>query len=97
MSLIDCPACDKQVSSAAVACPHCAHPLKGPANAVTERTSKSLKKARLLAVAMTLFGFFGMSASGEPGSTWHIAMMLTLMVGLIWNIVITFRRWWHHE
>jgi zinc ribbon protein len=31
MSLISCPACSKQVSERAPACPHCGHPIAGPA------------------------------------------------------------------
>ena len=30
MALTTCPECNKEVSSAALACPHCAHPLKAP-------------------------------------------------------------------
>lgn len=36
MSLIACPACEKQVSEAAAACPHCGHPIaSAPAAAPT--------------------------------------------------------------
>ena len=28
MSLINCPACQKQISNSAEMCPHCGHPIK---------------------------------------------------------------------
>ncbi|PKN21026.1 MAG: hypothetical protein CVU71_00985 [Deltaproteobacteria bacterium HGW-Deltaproteobacteria-6] len=48
MSLINCPACNSKVSSKAVSCPHCGHPLQD----IMSKSSKNRSTAIILSLLL---------------------------------------------
>lgn len=61
MALRDCPECSKPVSSSAVACPHCGHPLQ-------QRPTKRGRGRELLLVLAVVVVFAMFVGREEPGS-----------------------------
>ena len=107
MALVQCPDCEKQVSTSAVACPHCGAPIAGAQEAkaagtpltTTQSTSKKLKGQKIISVLMIIIGsvwlFTLLSQEPDPESGTGLPMLITL-VGVIWFVVVRFRSWWHH-
>lgn len=109
MALINCPDCNNQVSTSAVACPQCGAPIAeakqaqaaGSQLTTTQETSKKLKLHTLISALLVAFGFMFLvltagvnkANGGEPSV--FPAIMMT--VGLIWFVVTKFRIWWHHK
>ncbi len=103
MALIKCGECGTEVSTLAAVCPKCAAPIAnapaakaiGQGVTVTELTSKSLKKRRLVSVAMIIVGvlvFFG----AETGSGTAAVGALLTFAGLMHYLVVSTNKWWHH-
>ena len=108
MALIKCPECGNNVSTKAVACPHCGAPIASAGERIaagapittTQLTSKKFKGQRVIAVLMIIIGAVWMSLyAGDPtvesseGLGWATLMLL---VGMVWYIVVRIRTWWHH-
>lgn len=109
MALINCPDCNNQVSTSAVACPQCGAPIAearqaqaaGSQLTTTQETSKKLKLHTLISVGLIVVGLMvlALSASnaringGEPSQF----PALMIVVGLVWYIATRFRIWWHHK
>jgi len=105
MALIQCPDCNKDVSTSAVSCPNCGAPISaaketeaaGAPLTTTQSTSKKFKGQQVIAVLMLLVGIFWLfgALSQEPVAPAGLPMTITL-VGLVWFIIIRIRTWWHH-
>ena len=106
MPLINCPDCDKQVSSSAPACPGCGSPIgdkKESAGsgvqrlATVQETSKKLKLQSLIAVTLLIVGFAWFFVASQADAEPPGAAMAMVVIGFIWYIVNRFRIWWHHK
>lgn len=103
MALIQCPECKSEVSSLASACPKCAAPITHAAAAkavgqgvtTTEVTSKALKKRRLISLAM-IFGGLLLAMSGPSDPSAGTAGMALFVAGIVYFIVVSVQKWWHH-
>lgn len=97
MALLPCPECGKEVSSKAIACPTCAHPLNTdepiiskPQNIVTtQATSKHFKAIQFIGVALILAGTVSCSV-GEPSTSvrlwiFGVAIYVGGRIGAWWN------------
>lgn len=103
--LQDCPACDRQVSSAAAACPHCGHPIGAPTDSArsertltTQATGKQAKRHQLLAglvIAVGVIFIIGGSQSGGAPTPLVIGWSL-FGVGFLWYFLARFYAWWHY-
>lgn len=111
MALINCPDCNNQVSTSAVACPQCGAPIAeyrqseaaGVSLTTTQETSKKFKLHSLISLLSIFLGFaLSMILMGEPGEKTEPSMMglipgIMIIGGIIWFIVTKFRIWWHHK
>ena len=105
MALINCPDCNKEVSTSAVSCPNCGAPVAaareteaaGTPLTTTQSTSKKFKGQQAIATLMFIVGatWIFVALGQEPPSDAGLALVITL-VGVIWYIVIRIRAWWHH-
>jgi len=86
-SLIQCPACQADVSALAPACPRCGHPV---AAQTIEATGKRWKLQRLLACAGIGIGICLMAEYWDAG----VIVVLIATAGYIHARIAT---WWHHE
>jgi hypothetical protein len=96
-TLTDCPACGREVSRRAVACPHCGEPLQpGDTKLVgepgrvqlIEQTSKPIKLGILLSALTTFAGFVGICAScggffSSPGPAHDYGMTASIAVAAV--------------
>lgn len=102
MALINCPECQKQVSSIAAACPNCAHPInqKQPTQKPTiqtiEQTSKRWKGLQLVGFILCGLGLV-ITFSGETGPGAINPGPIMFIVGLAIYILARFSAWWHHQ
>lgn len=102
MALINCPECDKKVSSIAEKCPNCSYPIISKQDnnetQTIELTSKTLKKQTIFAVLLLLVSFtitiLGATSSSAPIG---IIGLLGAVASIVWLIIIKFRTWWKHE
>lgn len=101
MALIPCPACEKQISDMAPACPGCGHPAApthpseaaprpGPAVQTVEQTSKQYKMWQLVGVGMMLGSAVACSQGSADGSA------LLLLLGLIVYVAARMGAWWNN-
>ena len=105
MALINCPDCNKEVSTSAVSCPNCGAPVDaaqetkaaGTPLTTTQSTSKKFKGQQVIATLMFIVGAIWIFAAlgQEPPSEAGLPLVITL-VGMIWYIVIRIRTWGHH-
>ena len=108
MALISCPACGKEVSDAAPACPHCGRPVvlssrvSPPSSEV--RTSglmgKRVKLHSLLSALSIIVGLVWMivnTASGQPSTAGTIFSIGFMLGGLIRFVAARISIWWHHK
>ena len=107
MALINCSACNKQVSSQTVSCPNCGAPIAGAVESrsagatltTVQETSKKLKLQIILASLLFWFGvgwvFVDNNSIIRPGES--MAPPLLTVAGLLWYLVTRFRIWWHHK
>lgn len=77
MALIPCPACARQVSEAAVACPNCGHPIAGDAGGTFKR---ALTRPEAVKSGFTVLGVF-------VAAPW-IARVLAVVAFVILAIVV---------
>lgn len=94
--LQECPACDRQVSSAAAACPHCGHPIGRPTDSersertvTTQETGKIAKINQAMGVLVILVGAGLATVEGPVGA-------LVMGIGLVWLIGARIYGWWHY-
>jgi uncharacterized membrane protein YvbJ len=81
MALIPCPACARQVSEAAVACPNCGHPIAGAGGVRAPGTFKdALTRPEAVKSGFTVLGVF-------VAAPW-IARVLALLLFVILAIVV---------
>lgn len=81
MALIPCPACARQVSEAAVACPNCGHPIAGSGGVRAPGTFKdALTRPEAVKSGFTVLGVF-------VAAPW-IARVLALLLFVILAIVV---------
>ncbi|RZJ85664.1 MAG: hypothetical protein EON88_26115 [Brevundimonas sp.] len=81
MALIPCPACARQVSEAAVACPNCGHPIAGDAGGGAGGTFKqALTRPEAVKSGFTVLGVF-------VAAPW-IARVLAVVAFVILAIVV---------
>ena len=107
MALINCPECQKEVSTSAASCPHCGAPIANATEAkragaqltTTQLTSKKFKGQQVISVLMIIIGgvwlFTVLSQDPVPESGIGTPTLI-LTVGLIWFVVVRIRSWWHH-
>lgn len=77
MALIPCPACARQVSEAAVACPNCRHPIAGGAGGTFKQ---ALTRPEAVKSGFTVLGVF-------VAAPW-IARVLAVVAFVILAIVV---------
>lgn len=77
MGLIPCPACGRQVSQAAVACPNCGHPIAGDGDGTFKQ---ALTRPEAVKSGFTVLGVF-------VAAPW-IARILALILFVILAIVV---------
>ncbi|VXB70972.1 hypothetical protein [Brevundimonas sp. G8] len=81
MALIPCPACARQVSEAAVACPNCGHPIAGDGGGGAGGTFKqALTRPEAVKSGFTVLGVF-------VAAPW-IARVLAVVAFVILAIVV---------
>lgn len=102
MALIPCPACERQISEMAPACPGCGHPVAStraapqampasPAFVQTiEQTSKTYKAMQLIGIAMILSSFVACSLD-SPGAGW-----LLILLGFLVHLAARMGAWWNN-
>jgi hypothetical protein len=96
MALISCPACDKQISQMASACPSCghpaasAHPVERPAVQTVEQTSKGYKAGQLIGVLMLCASPIACSAGEHHASAW------LMILGFVIYICARIGAWWNN-
>lgn len=110
MALINCPDCNKEISSNAPSCPNCGAPISSDRESTgsgvqhlttTQETSKKFKLQSIISVMLIVIGICwlitvgGADTAPEPGSLTVPGWMLT--IGLLWYLVNRFRIWWHHK
>lgn len=81
MALIPCPACAREVSDAAVACPHCGHPIAGEQGGTFKH---ALTRPAAVKSGFTVLGVF-------VAAPW-IARILALLLFVILAIVVVVNR-----
>ena len=105
MSLIKCPECGTQVSTAASACPKCGAPIAtqgiGTPLSTIQQTSKKLKAHIIFSSLAFWIGviwllIFINSDPKTPNASPTIPVLL-LLTGMIWFLITKFRIWWHHK
>jgi hypothetical protein len=105
--LVSCPACRKEISAAAAACPSCGHPMLAtsgtgayiPGGTITiEQTAKPLKKKILISILLILGGLILVMTGGATSSgTLGIIGFFMFIGGIGLYIVTKARIWWHHD
>ena len=80
MALIPCPACARQVSEAAVACPNCGHPIAGDAGDAGGTFKRALTRPEAVKSGFTVLGVF-------VAAPW-IARVLAVVAFVILAIVV---------
>ncbi|WP_296173213.1 hypothetical protein [uncultured Brevundimonas sp.] len=81
MALIPCPACARQVSEAAVACPNCGHPIAGgPAGSSSGTFKQALTRPEAVKSGFTVLGVF-------VAAPW-IARVLAFLLVVVLAIVV---------
>ncbi len=80
MALIPCPACGRQVSQAAVACPNCGHPIVGEAARQSGTFKEALTRPETVKSGITVLGAF-------VAAPW-IARVLAVVAFVILAIVV---------
>ncbi len=99
--LIKCPACEKQVSTQAAACPNCGQPLNALlADDVqtVEQTGKDLKLQILISLCL-FFGsipLFVIGAGLDSDAIMNLAG-IALLAGLGWYLITRVNIWWKHR
>jgi uncharacterized membrane protein YvbJ len=100
MSLISCAECHHEISSNAFACPQCGNPINakndiqatGAPLITMQATAKKFKAHKLIAIALMLISLVTIAISPSGGAF----ATLLFIASLLWYIVTTARRWWHH-
>ena len=80
MALIPCPACARQVSEAAVACPNCGHPIAGDGGGAGGTFKQALTRPEAVKSGFTVLGVF-------VAAPW-IARVLAVVAFVILAIVV---------
>ncbi|GAW41285.1 hypothetical protein SH203_01689 [Brevundimonas sp. SH203] len=80
MALIPCPACARQVSDAAVACPNCGHPIAGDKGGANGTFKQALTRPEAVKSGFTVLGMF-------VAAPW-IARVLALVLFVVLAIVV---------
>jgi TM2 domain-containing membrane protein YozV len=86
MAILPCPECGREISSAAMACPGCGHPVRG------QPAIRDVKSPGLAAVLSALWSGLGQIYNGEIGKGVGIAICYVisiLLIGAIIGIVST--------
>ncbi|WP_404397927.1 zinc ribbon domain-containing protein [Idiomarina loihiensis] len=105
MALINCPECDKKVSSKAATCPNCGVSISPNVEreehekklTTTQLTAKSLKLQGLISLVIVIVGFYIIitgDASDESTSIWP---PLITFLALVWWVITRIRIWWNHK
>jgi DNA-directed RNA polymerase subunit RPC12/RpoP len=108
-TLVDCPACGREVSRQAVSCPGCGHPLQtGDTKLVgepgrvqlIEQTAKRLKLGILVSGAVTCVGAVGcvvvLFPQAEEARRYLPVSIWVTAVGFVAYSVFRLLAWWHH-
>ena len=80
MALIPCPACARQVSEAAVACPNCGHPIGGDRGGAGGTFKQALTRPEAVKSGFTVLGVF-------VAAPW-IARVLAFLLVVVLAIVV---------
>lgn len=104
MALMNCPECNKQVSSTAATCPNCGAPIaQAHTRATIQKTSKRLKlqsalasTALVITISWFVIALMVVPADAESKAAIALPLFLSLLSGL-WAILVKTKIWWHHE
>lgn len=108
MALVNCPECEKQISSAAANCPHCGIPIAAAADTAATGTSLTTIQETAKRFKIQLLGAWGLlfigltmlfvdvkaAAAGSDASGYA---GFPIMAAVCWWVVTKFRIWWHHR
>src|SRR5262245_49069979 len=92
MSLISCPECGRDVSSAAASCPHCGHPITRPVAATTAEPQAKWSPGIAAVLSLVIPGA-GQMYKGKVGIglVWLVAVclgyVLVVIPGLILHLI----------
>jgi len=109
MALINCPECQREVSSKANSCPHCGNPIAsfgetqaaGTPITTVQETGKKFKLQIAISLLLTMSGCLGLiikSPEVDPTaeSSYQIFPWM-FSLGILWYLVTKIRVWWHHK
>jgi protein-S-isoprenylcysteine O-methyltransferase Ste14 len=96
MAIISCPECNKQISSSAINCPHCAYPIRKTKPTIIEQTAKKWKGAQLVGVLLLLLGFMQSIVLMDPSRPSQTGPLL-ILIGLTLYLAAKAGAWWHHR
>lgn len=97
MPLINCPDCNREVSTAAVSCPSCGSPINVVEPLVIEQTSKVYKQKMILGQFFIIFGILGVFVF--PFFMSPIVIILgffSLVIGLVLFLYGKLAAYWNH-
>jgi hypothetical protein len=96
MALVTCPACAREISKQATACPHCGQPMNDSSKVVTVQATRKLYKAIMVAGVLLMIAGVASCVMALPekrstlqGSTLFISGLLVFLGGRI-------LAWWRH-
>lgn len=110
MATIACPACTKQVSPRAPACPGCGEPISqqdniaqsGDSLTTIQGTSKSLKTQQVISLLVLGLGILGLFSNfnwDQPDQSGAYTSLWAYVAsaGLAGYLITKLRVWWHHQ
>lgn len=108
MALINCPECNREISSSAATCPGCGTPIAAAADTLAtgtqtttiQETAKKFKLHLLGAWALFIGGWiwiFKAVGAAKDGIEPPGYVGLPVVIGFLWWVVTKFRIWWHHR
>lgn len=96
MALIACPACAREISKAAAACPHCGHPMNESSKPVTIAMTGKLYKAIMVAGAMLMIAGVASCTMALPEKRSALPGYTLFISGLLVFLGARIAAWWHH-
>lgn len=85
MALIPCPACGRQVSPAAPACPNCGHPIATDTGARGATFKEALTRPEAVKSGFTVLGVF-------VAAPWIARILALLLFVILAAVVVIYRR-----
>jgi predicted amidophosphoribosyltransferase len=97
MSLVACPACAREISKQAAACPHCGQPMNDSGKVVTVQATRKLYKAIMVAGALLMIAGVASCVMALPEKRSTFQGSTLFISGLLVFLGARILAWWHHE